>query len=257
VQGSGIAHSEAAAGAQTLYGSQVDALLGLTRKLTPNLLIGVLGGYETFDYRSDALLGRLRGDGWTVGSYLGWKLMPGLRFDIAAAYSGIGYDGVAGMATGSFSGNRWLVSSGLTGTYKAGGFVIEPSGQVYGLWEYENAYTDSLGTLQANRTFTTGRASSGVKLIYPIAWTSSIAISPYAGLYADYYFTEDNAAVVALAGAVPLAAEPLLSGWSARTTFGLAANFQNGATIALGGEFGGLGGTIQIWTFRSRASVPF
>lgn len=156
-------------GASVLYGNQVNLLAGLTRKFTPNFLIGVLGGYETFDYRSDALTGRLKGDGWTVGSYLGWKITQGIRFDAAVAYSGIGYDGTAGTAAGSFTGNRWLVTSGLTGTYSSHGVQIEPSARVYALWERENAYTDSLSTLQAARDFATGRASGGVKLSYPLA----------------------------------------------------------------------------------------
>ena len=100
------------AGATVLYGNQVNLLAGLTRKFTPNFLVGVLGGYETFDYRSDALVGRLKGDGWTVGSYLGWKITQSIRFDAGVAYSGIGYDGTAGTAAGSFTGNRWLVTSG-------------------------------------------------------------------------------------------------------------------------------------------------
>jgi hypothetical protein len=97
-----------------LYGCQINALLGLAHRLTPNFLVGALGGYEIFDYRSDALSGHLKGDGWTVGSYLGWRFAAGLRFDAATAYSGIGYDGTAGTATGNFSGHRWLVSSALT-----------------------------------------------------------------------------------------------------------------------------------------------
>ncbi len=132
VQISGIAHWGAAS-APSLYGNQVNALLGLTRKLSPNFLIGVLGGYETFDYRSEAVAGRLKGDGWTVGAYLAGKLGPGVRFDAAAAYSGIGYDDTAWTAVGKFNGNRWLLSAGLTGTYMASGFEIEPSGRIYGL----------------------------------------------------------------------------------------------------------------------------
>jgi hypothetical protein len=38
-----------------------------------------------------------------------------LRYDAAVAYSGIGYDGTAGTAQGDFSGQRWLVSTGLSG----------------------------------------------------------------------------------------------------------------------------------------------
>jgi Bacterial Ig-like domain (group 3)/Autotransporter beta-domain/IPT/TIG domain len=240
-----------------LYGSQVNALIGLTRKFNGSFLVGAFGGYETFDYRSDALAGRLKGEGWTIGSYLGWKLTPNIRFTAAAAYSGITYDGSAGTATGNFDGNRWLLSTGLVGSYQLQRLQIEPSATVYALWEHENAYTDSLGTLQDDRTFFTGRASGGGRLIYPLEWTSTVTLAPYLGLYGDYYFNSDDAAVVALAGAAPLASTPILDGWSARATGGIAARFHGGGTIAFGAELGGIGASAQIWTFRGRGSVPF
>jgi hypothetical protein len=259
VRGSGIDRwgSTIGSGQSLLYGSQVNALIGLTRKVTPAFLLGIVGGYETFDYTSQDLNGKLKGNGWTVGSYLGWKLTSSIRFDAAVAYSGIGYDGTAGTAQGNFDGRRWLVSSGLTGNYQAYGFDIEPSAKIYALWERENAYTDSLGTHQDDRNFATGRASGGVKLAYPLAWTDSIALAPYVGLYGDYYFTHDDAAAIAAVGAVPLASTPLLDGWSARATAGLAARFAGGASIAVGGELGGIGSDTRIWTYRARAAVPF
>ena len=247
--------STAVPGATALYGSQINLLAGLTRKLTPNFLVGVLGGYETFDYRSDALEGRLKGDGWTVGSYLGWKITQAIRFDAAVAYSGIGYDGTAGSAAGSFGGTRWLVTSGLTGTYSSYGIQIEPSARIYALWEHENAYTDTLGTLQDAHNFSTGRASTGVKLSYPVAWSDSVAFAPYAGLYGDYYFTHDSAGAAVATAAIPSAL--VLDGWSARATGGVAARFSNGGQIAVGAERGGIGGNVGVWTYRANASVPF
>jgi len=241
-------------GATLLYGNQINMLAGLTRKFTPDFLIGVLGGWETFDYRSDALSGRLKGDGWTVGSYLGWKLTRDVRFDAAIAYSGIGYDGTAGTAAGTFAGKRLLVTSGLTGTYMAYGMQIEPSARLYALWERESAYSDTLGTLQSARDFSAGRASGGIKLSYPMMLSSTTSLAPYAGLYGDYYFNSDSASAVA-AGAIPV---PLiLDGWSARAIGGLAARFSNGAQLAVGGEHSGIGGNVAIWTYRARASVPF
>lgn len=243
------------AGASLLHGDQINLLAGVTRKLTPNFLLGVLGGYETFDYRSDALQGRLKGDGWTIGSYLGWMLAPSVRFDAAAAYSGIGYDGIAGTASGTFSGRRWLVSSGLTGIYQNWGLQIEPSARVYALWEHENAYRDTLGALQGARDFATGRASGGVKLSYPVAWTSTATLAPYVGLYSDYYFNSENVTPIAPVAAIPVI--NVLDGWSARAIGGVAAKFSNGAQVAIGGERSGIGGNFGLWTYRARASVPF
>jgi len=242
----------AVAAAPVIYGNQVDLLAGVTRVLTPNFLVGVIGGWETFDYRSDAIQGRLKGDGWTVGGYAGWKLASSIRFDAGVAYSGIGFDGTAGTASGSFSGNRWLVSGGLTGNYESYGLQIEPSARVFALWEHENAYTDSLGTVQAQRNFSTGRASGGVKLAYPFAWISTITLAPYAGVYGDYYFNTDD---VMAAGAAVLV--PIFDGWSARASVGIGAQFASGGQLTLGGERSGLGGNFGLWTYRARASVPF
>jgi hypothetical protein len=242
-------------GAPILYGNQVNLLMGLTRVFTPNFLVGALGGYETFDYRSDALAGRLKGDGWTVGGYLGWKITPDIRFDAAVAYSGIGYNGVSGLAAGSFNGNRLLVSGGVTGTYNAYGAQIEPSARIYALWERENAYTDTLGTLQTAHDFSTGRASAGVKVSYPLGWTETVSIAPYAaGLYGDYYFNSDNAGAIVV-GAIPTSL--FFDGWSARATGGVTARFGNGAQIAVGAERSGIGSNFGLWTYRARASIPF
>jgi hypothetical protein len=235
-----------------LKGEQVDAFAGLTRRISPNFVVGVLGGYEHFDYSSQAFNGVLKGDGWTVGSYLGWKLSPNIRFDAGGAWSDILANGVSGTASGNFLGTRWLVNGGLTGTYSWQQFVLEPSARVFALWEHENAYTDSLGTFQPSRNFETGRASAGVKAIYPLAWTTSVvALSPYAGLYADYYFSEDDAQTAGLTTV------PLLQGWSARVTTGVAASFVGGATLGVGGELGGLGSDNHIWTWTARGRIPF
>jgi len=239
--------------AASVYGDQINFTVGLTRVLTPKFLAGVLGGWETFDYRSDAIQGHLKGEGWTVGGYAGWKLSSTIRMDAGLAYSGIGFDGTAGTASGSFAGHRVLVTGGLTGNYNSYGFLIEPSTTVYALWEHENAYTDSLGTAQAGRDFSTGRTSAGLKVAYPISWTDTVKLVPYAGIYGDYYFNADS---VSLAGAaVPVT--PVFAGASARSSVGVGAQFASGGQLTLGGERSGIGGNFSLWTYRARASIPF
>lgn len=247
VRGSGLeAH-----GSNDTKGLQTNLIAGLTRRVTNEFLVGVLGGYEYFNYSSDMLSGRLTGGGWTIGSYLGWRLVPGLRFDAALAYSGIGYDGNAGTASGNFFGNRWLGSAGLTGTVPWRGYVLEPSARVYALWENETSYTDSLGTAQAERNFSTGRASGGTKVSYPMAWKNDMAIAPYVGVYGDYYFSSDDATTFGVAST------PLLQGWSARVTSGVALRFDRGTQLSIGGELGGIGSNTYVYSLRVRGSVPF
>jgi len=237
-----------------LRGDQVNVTAGLTRRLTPDLLVGGFAGYERLDFNSDALSSRLKGEGWTAGGYLGWRLAPTLRFDLTLARSGIAYDDSAGTASASFPGERWLASGGLTGTHDWQGLVLQPSAKVYALWERDAAYTDSLGIAQPANSFSAGRASAGGKVSYPVAWTATVALAPYAGAYGDYYFTGNDAVVAG----VPTTAI-LLQGWSARLIAGLDLRFRGGGTLGVGGELGGIGSNSDttIWTYRARGSVPF
>jgi hypothetical protein len=178
-----------------------------------------------------------------------------VRFDAGFARSGIAYEGLAGAASASFPGQRWLATAGLTGLYKTlYGLEIEPSARVYALWEHENAYIDSLGTVQTDRNFSSGRASVGSKVAYPWLWSSALTVSPYTGLYADYYFNHDDAALPATPILLPT---QFIHGFSARVTSGIAVAIAGGGKLAVGGEYGGIGSNFSMWTVRGRASVPF
>src|SRR5262249_54447357 len=114
-----------------LNGEQLNVTAGIGRKLTPDFLIGLLGGYEQFKYTSAALAGTFRGDGGTIGSYAAWRFAPALRWDATLAWSSIAYDATAGSANGAFHGSRWLASTGLTGIYRWAALIFEPSAKVF------------------------------------------------------------------------------------------------------------------------------
>jgi hypothetical protein len=238
-----------------IQGGQINALLGLTYRLKENLLIGGFGGYEDFDYTSQLLSGQLKGDGWTIGAYLGWRILPDLYFNAGVARSEISYGATAGTAAASFPGARWLATGSLIGKYKITQHLeMEPSAKVYALWERDDAYIDSLGTSQSNRNFSTGRASLGTKLSYPLLM-STMTVTPYIGFYADYYFNRDGAAMPIAPLLLPI---EFVDGWSARATSGLVVSIPNEATLSVGGEVGGLAsGEFTMWSVRGRAVFPF
>jgi hypothetical protein len=233
-----------------LLGGQVDAIAGLTHRFTPDVVAGVLGGYEHFDFSSQALDSHLKGDAWTTGAFFGWRLTQNIRFDATATWSDVSAGAIADAAFGNFTGQRWLVASGLTGTWGWRSLEFEPSARVYALWEHDNAFVDSLGTPQGANDFSTGRASGGMKVTYPWAWSPTLNLGPYVGLYADYYFSREDT------GALALTTAPLLQGWAARVTGGLSMAFKGGGTVNVGAEYSGLGANTQIWTFIARGSVP-
>jgi Autotransporter beta-domain len=233
-----------------LDGNQLNVTGGVARKLTPDILIGVFTGYESLKYDVTALAGSMKGSGGSVGSFLGWRASSNVRVDVALGYTRMSYSAATGGATGSFNGDRWIASTGLTGSYGVSSFIIEPSASVYAVWERQNAWTDSLGTAQADRKFSAGRVSSGAKLIR--SWSSGdIKITPYAGFYGDWRFSSDNA----LPGGQPVVG--IGDGWSGRATSGVAFTGKNGLIVSLGGEYGGIGAAYKIWTGNMRATVQF
>jgi len=117
------------------------------------------------------------------------------------------------------------------------------------------------GTLQGVNNFSTGRASTGVKVAYPWLWSATTIVKPYVGLYGDYYFSGDNGSPLAGSNAAPLLPSlptQFIQGWSARVTTGFSVDYAGGARMSLGGELGGLGSQNFItWSFQGRVSVPF
>jgi hypothetical protein len=89
--------------------------------------------------------------------------------------------------------------------------IVEPSSRLCALWERQEAWTDSLCTLQPTRNFSAGRVATGGKVSYP--WLSrDWFVAPYLGLYGDRRFSTDNA----LPACLPVVGTG--NGWSARLT---------------------------------------
>jgi len=233
----------------SIKGNQINATVGLGNLIAPNVLIGVVGGYENFNYHFDGIDARLQGDGLTAGAYAAWAFTRTLRFDVKGAFTALSYNDSAGTAAGSFDAKRWLVSTGITGTYGMNGFVVEPSSRLYALWERQDAWTDSLGTSQAERSFSVGRLSTGAKVGYP--WQAAgITVVPYVGLYGDYRFSSGDELPVNQ----PFVG--LSDGWSARVTTGAVIAF-TGGRLSIEGELGDIGSGDPLWSISVRGSIPF
>jgi hypothetical protein len=240
-------NSTAAAG--DITGGQIQALAGVTRKLSPNFLVGLMAGYESYNYSIASLDGALKGGGWTIGSYLGWNVTEGVQFDASLARTGVEYKASAGTASGDIPAVRWVGSAALRGTAKFGAVRLEPSVSAYVFREEQEAYVDSLGTPQADRDVTAGRTSAGAKTAYRFLTESGIPLTPYVGLYGDYYFSSDTTLTTGLSS------NAVLTGWSARMTAGLGMELGN-KRFMFGGELGGLGSDYTMWSVKGNLIVP-
>ena len=251
IRGTGWKANDTSGNGNDLKGNQINLTTGIGYRLSVDTLVGVLAGYEHFKYDVASLAGSVKGDGETIGTYFSRRFGSQLQFDAALAWSHVNYDATSGATTGSFTGSRWLVSTGLTGNQKLGAFVVEPSAKIYALWERQGAWTDSAGGAQAARNFSAGRTALGGRVAYPFEALANWTVSPYAGLYGDWRFATDNA----LPTGTPVAS--IKDGWSGRVTAGMSATALHGAVISVGGELGGLGADYKIWSGNVRGTVPF
>ena len=208
-------------------------------------------GYENFKYDVAALAGSLKGDGESIGAYFARRLGSTLKFDAMVGWTNLNYSATVGTAAGTFTGGRWVASTGLTASYRFGMYSFEPSAKVYALWENEKAWTDSLGTAMAARNFSAGRTALGAKTGRSFDGANGWAWTPSVGLYGDWRFQTDNALPT---GTV---VGNIATGWSGRVTAGLAGRAPGGCVVSLEGEYGGVGANYKIWTGNARATMPF
>lgn len=241
---------------ESVGGSDVDwdhtaLAAGASFIVSSGLIVGAFGGYEKSSFDQESLDSKIEGDGRTAGAYLSYLLAPRLRFDGAVAHSWLDYDASSGTADAEFDAGRWMFLTRLSGDRAYGRWTFTPSTEVFWLRETQDAYVDSLGTAQAKTSFTNGRANGGLQAAYAIPLSAATTLSPFAGLYADYYFgMEDDGTAVTEVG--------IGDGWAARATGGLAFTSTHGWAVELGAEAGNLGGEgSEFWTGRLGGSMNF
>ncbi|CAN5172224.1 hypothetical protein BH10PSE9_BH10PSE9_11470 [soil metagenome] len=234
--------------ANAYSGNQFNLTAGIGKWVSPDVVVGVLGGYESFDYTLGGIFGgTLKGKGGTIGAYTGWQFAPNWRFDGVLGWTGLGYDATYNGGTGSFSARRWLTSAGVTGRYNHGAAVVEPSARIYAVFEDRDAWTDNNSVSNPAQSVTTGRGSVGAKLLYPMM-TGMGTVSPYVGLYGDWRFSN---------GSGVLTGYEAISGLSGRVVAGIGLTTPSASRFSLDAEVGGLGASYTVWSVRAQAAVPF
>jgi Autotransporter beta-domain len=108
-----------------LDGSLVNLLVGADYKVSGNLVLGIIGSYETSDLEgSGAFPPTQDTDGWGGGAYLGWSIADNLVFSANVLGTSLDTD-VNGFQ--SFDSVRWQTSEALTYTHYSGTWRLAPS----------------------------------------------------------------------------------------------------------------------------------
>ncbi len=221
-------------------GRQVNLTGGVGYRATPDLVVGLVTGYEVFDYHSVAFDGDLRGDGASIGGYVGWK-PDGITFDAMLVYSALGYDVSAGTASGSLDAARWLASSGISTDFRLGdGFVLTPSARLSAIWEKQEAWLDTLAASHPERQWLSGSALAGAMVTKEFALADDLIVQLRLGAFAGYRYEQDG-----------------YEGLDGRVEAGAGVTTEGGARFDVSGELGGLGTSATSWSVRGGAGAGF
>ncbi|WP_246018262.1 autotransporter outer membrane beta-barrel domain-containing protein [Pelagibacterium montanilacus] len=241
LQGSGTYSLQGAEDAT--QGGQANFSTGVTYKLSPDMLVGAFVGAErgVYSVNDDAL----RSTGATLGGYGAWRILPELRWDVLAAYTGLFYDIATETATGEFSGNRAIVATALTGSIPVGTIELEPSVSLLVVREWQPGWEDSEGEAHDGREVSAETVALGGRLVSPEA-LNGMGVTVYAGAYGIWDHARDGRADGASTAA-----------WSARLTSGVSMSLGEGGQIALDGQYDGLGSDTHTWSARAALSQAF
>lgn len=243
-------------GDQTADGDQINFNAGIGYNISPDMVVGLFGGYESYDYDARSVLGDISGDGATIGVYAGWQASPDWRLSGHVGWSRLDYDirtnvgGPGGIITGSYDADRVMASLTARGNYAFSHGIFEPLARIYALREDHDAWTDSTGFIQAAATDVTGRGTIGGTWKFAPVMASSGDISPYVGLFGDYLFGDIDQPFI-VGGPTP-------DGLSGRVSTGFTLASTNGFVFGVDGQIGLLGsGEFTAYTGSLSLSKQF
>jgi len=170
--------------ANELRSTQLNVTAGISRKLTPDMLIGVIAGMRISVTTCRASTAISKANGWTLGVYGAWRLVPQVRVDGAVAWSNVNYNGnrrcielaavINGTSTGAVTVQPLARSPSVCGrdsSHRVASSSSHP--RAFMCWGSDRPRGPTAsGSRQAARQFYIGRASVGGKLVLSLAGNS-------------------------------------------------------------------------------------
>lgn len=211
--------------------------LGIDYSFTNAALIGVMLQIDHLDMDFGSADDTIAGTGWMVGPYATVKLGETLFFDVRGAW-GESQNSVetAGVTTGKFATQRWLVSGALIGDFHYGNWTIRPEVQAKYISEHQEAFNND-GTMVAAQTIAQGDVRFGPRIAYHHITESGAAFTSYVRADGVYSFA-DNGAIGVSDGSLASAIDEELR---ARFEAGLELQTLFGLMVSLSGHYDGVG----------------
>lgn len=211
--------------------------LGVDYQLSSAALFGVMLQIDRMDMDFDTAGDVIAGTGWMVGPYATVQLGEKLFFDIRGAWGKSRNDvESAGVTTGKFSTNRWLVSGALIGDLHFGNWTIRPELQAKYISEDQEAF-DNGDTTVAAQTISQGDVRFGPRISYEHITDGGTTVTTYLRTDGVYSFAENGAMPVSGGSLADAVDEEL----RARVEAGLDVFTMNGLKVSLSGHYDGIG----------------
>jgi Autotransporter beta-domain len=159
-------------------------MFGADYRVTPAILIGIMGSIDQINDKALTQIGAADGKGWMYGPYASVRLTRNVFLDIRGAWGGSDnkVDPTGGAFKDSFSTDRALYSAKLTGNYAWGAFRIRPSAEVLHYEEKQKAFLSQIGVLVPGQTVTLGRLTFGPEFSYKVVQHDGSMFEPFVGL---------------------------------------------------------------------------
>lgn len=232
--------------ADDLDGKQLNGLIGASMLFGDGMVAGLVAGYEHYDYESTAA-STLKGDGLSLGGYLGGKLSDSLTFDTQLHTTVIGYDVASGGVTGDFDAMRLIAAGGFAYALHEGALSFTPTLRASGMWEWQDGYFDSAAVAHRARGFGNARASGGARVAYTIPLSDGGRLTPYVSGFGDWRVSDGDQTT-----------DSALDGLSGRIESGFDLQTKGGINFGASVEFMGLGIEDTLATsYRASLSIPF
>ncbi|MGY6627624.1 MAG: Ig-like domain-containing protein [Oceanicaulis sp.] len=226
--------------------------IGADRRLSDDLLVGVMVQVDRMDTRAGELDSRVEGTGWMAGPYAAARLGSNLYWSGRAAYGRSDNDiNPLGLYTDAFTTSRWLFETALAGDIVMGSWRLTPEAALAWFEETQDGYADTLGIDIPSQSISIGRLRAGPEIAYRSETAAGGYVEPFARLMMTWDY--DAASVFNSAGVLESLDDVRID-----AALGVQARFSNGASLELRGNVDGLGaGRFRASTAQVRLRVPF
>jgi outer membrane autotransporter protein len=226
--------------------------VGADYVVSPKLLVGVMGQFDTLTQRSSANAYETSGNGWLIGPYATLRLSEHL-YAQGRIEAGRSSNSVCPFLTytDQFDTSRWLASGALVGDWRHGGWYLRPSATIGYIDDTSEAYVDSFGALIPSVRRTLRQAKLDPSVSYHQMLPDGTVLEPSASLQAIWNFSGDDGAATTFEGTL---GGP--EGLRGKLQLGLKALLTDGVSVDLSGSYDGIG-AADYQAVEGSAAVRF